>query len=54
MYAEELVDDTGMLDSLPENLRHYFDYARFARDLFMFDRHSVRSGHGTVYVFRRN
>jgi len=53
-YAEELVDDAGMLDSIPENLRHYFDYARFARDLFMSDMHSVRSGHGTVYVFRRN
>lgn len=53
-YAEELADDTGMLDSLPENLRYYFDYERFARDLFMSDMHSVRSGHGTIYVFDRN
>lgn len=53
-YAEELVDDTGMLDSIPENLRYYFDYGRFARDLFMSDMHSVRSGHGAVYVFERN
>ena len=53
-YAEELVDDTGMLAEVPENLRYYFDYGRFARDLFMSDMHSVRSGHGTVYVFERN
>ena len=30
------------------------DYERFARDMFMSDMHSVRSGHGTVYVFGRN
>lgn len=54
VYAEELVDDTGILAEVPENLRYYFDYGRFARDLFMSDMHSVRSGHGTVYVFERN
>lgn len=53
-YAEEYIGDTGMLDSIPENLRYYFDYGRFARDLFMSDMRSVRSGHGTVYVFDRN
>ena len=53
-YAEEYIGDTGMLDSIPENLRYYFDYERFARDMFMSDMHSVRSGHGTVYVFARN
>jgi antirestriction protein len=53
-YAEELVDDTGMLAEVPENLRYYFDYERFARDLFMSGMRSVRSGHGTIYVFDRN
>ena len=53
-YAEDLVDDTGMLAEVPENLRYYFDYGRLARDLFMCDMLSVRSGHGTVYVFDRN
>ena len=53
-YAEEYIGDTGMLDSIPENLRYYFDYERFARDLFMSDMRSVRSGHGTIYVFDRN
>ena len=54
VYAEWLVDDTGILAEVPETLRCYFDYERFARDLFMSDMHSVRSGHGTVYVFDRN
>jgi len=31
--AEELVADTGMLDSIPENLRYYFDYEKYARDI---------------------
>ncbi len=53
-YAEEFIDDVGMLDSIPEHLRYYFDHERFARDMFMFDMHSVRSGHGTIYVFDRN
>ena len=36
-FAENLVDDCGMLSGLPKNLRHYFDYAAFARDLFIND-----------------
>jgi hypothetical protein len=32
-YAYELTEDTGMLDALPEQLRYYFDYAAFARDM---------------------
>jgi len=36
-YAEQYADDTGMLASMPENLRFYFDFERFARDLFMCD-----------------
>ena len=31
-WAEEYMDDTGMLAELPENLRYYFDFAAFARD----------------------
>ena len=37
VYAENLVDDLGMLLEMPDNLRLYFDYAAFARDLFMTD-----------------
>ena len=32
-YAEQYIDDTGALDNMPENLRYYFDYEAFARDL---------------------
>jgi antirestriction protein len=36
-FAENLVDDLGMLNDMPENLRYYFDYEAFARDLLMTD-----------------
>lgn len=31
--AEHLVDDLGLLDQMPENLRCYFDYDAYGRDL---------------------
>lgn len=31
--AEELLEETGTLESIPENLRYYFDYEKYARDL---------------------
>ena len=36
-FAEDLADQTGMLLELPENLRYYFDFDLFARDLLMGD-----------------
>lgn len=36
-YAEQLVDDCGYLQEMPEHLRNYFDYEAFARDLFITD-----------------
>lgn len=48
-YAEELVDELGCLERMPENLRWYFDYEKFARDLFINDYYFVNG-----YVFRRN
>lgn len=36
-YAQRLVDDCGYLDDMPESLRYYFDYEKFARDLFISD-----------------
>ena len=47
-YAEQLIDDTGMLDAMPENLRNYFDYEAFTRELFM-DGHSFTDGHVFTY-----
>ena len=34
-YAEYYIDDTGLLDTMPENLRYYFDAEAFARDMVM-------------------
>ncbi|SDR67556.1 antirestriction protein ArdA [Erythrobacter sp. HL-111] len=34
-YAEELIESTGMLDQMPENLRYYFDTEAFARDMVL-------------------
>ena len=46
-FAEQLVDDLGYLDEIPEHLRYYFDYEAFARDLFIGDYHMTEGG----YVF---
>ena len=34
-YAEEYIEDTGLLHDMPENLRYYFDVEAFARDMVM-------------------
>lgn len=34
-YAYHLIDDLGYIDELPEHLAPYFDYEKFARDLFI-------------------
>lgn len=36
-YAYDYVESCGLLSSMPENLQCYFDYERFARDLFICD-----------------
>lgn len=45
-FTENLVDDLGLLREMPENMRWYFDYEAFSRDLFMSD-YSYMEG----YVF---
>lgn len=47
-YAEQLVEDCCMLEGAPEFLKSYFNYAAFARDLFI-DDYYFDSG----YCFRR-
>lgn len=32
-YAEDYIESTGLLESIPETLRYYFDYGAYARDL---------------------
>jgi len=34
-YAEEYIEDCGLLSELPENLRYYFDVEAFARDMVL-------------------
>lgn len=47
-FAEEWADDTGVLESVPDYLRRYFDYDAFARDMFMDGYYMSEGGH----VFR--
>lgn len=49
-YAEQYCEDSGTLDSMPDNLKGYFDYDAFARDLFMSDLSGCRHD-GDLYVF---
>ncbi|MBL4800364.1 MAG: antirestriction protein ArdA [Emcibacter sp.] len=34
-FAEEYINDCGLLSELPENLRYYFDVEAFARDMVL-------------------
>jgi len=34
-YAENYIEDRGLLDQMPENLRYYFDTEAFARDMLL-------------------
>ena len=50
-WCEEYLEETDTLSAIPENLRNYFDFEAFARDMKMGgDVSSVRVG-GSVLVF---
>jgi antirestriction protein len=49
-WAEQFLEDTGALQSMPENLRSYFDYERYARDA-SFDGITFARHDGAVWVF---
>ncbi|PHZ84310.1 antirestriction protein ArdA [Paremcibacter congregatus] len=34
-YVEDYIEDCGLLDDMPENLRYYFDTEAFARDMLL-------------------
>jgi antirestriction protein len=36
-FAEELMESTGALNQIPKNLRYYFDFEAYARDLMIND-----------------
>ncbi len=44
-YAYELVEECGYLDQMPDSLRYYFDYKKFARDLEIDGYFITKSGH---------
>ena len=46
-FAEELIEELGLLSHADELLSRYFDYEAFARDLFMSDYYMTENG----YVF---
>lgn len=48
-FAYELVEDLGYMNDMSEHLRMYFDYEKFAQDLFISDYIFATDGH----VFRR-
>lgn len=48
-FAENLVDELSMLSDAPESLKRFFDYKKFARELFIEDYYMSDNGH----VFRR-
>lgn len=49
-YAEQLIEETGMLAEIPDHLQCYFNYDQFATDLFICDYYFADGGH----VFNRN
>lgn len=49
-FAEHFVDEIGLLDGVDSNLVMYFDYAAYARDLFLNGDFVYCNG----YVFSRN
>jgi len=51
-FAYELLEDSGQLESLPEQLQPYFDMKAYARDLqYGGDIFSVELGHQQVAIF---
>lgn len=51
-YAENYIEDIGLLDEMPENLRYYFDREAFARDMLLLlkKRLSQISHRGTILM----
>jgi len=51
-YAEQYIDDTGMLAEMPENLRFYFDTEAFARDMVLGGDITEVTIDGTDYIIQ--
>lgn len=54
-FVEDWVDSIGLLDSIPEELRYYFDYEKYTQDLFINDYVSTEIPNDyRVAIFERN
>lgn len=53
-WAEELLEETGALSELPDNLRSYFDYDSYARDAELGGDVFTFNIDGSLHVFRSN
>lgn len=51
-YAENYIEETGLLDEMPENLRYYFDTEAFARDMILNGDITELTIEGTTYTVR--
>ena len=50
-WCEQFLDDTGQLNGMPESLRLYFDYEKYARDLDLSGDIYTIECDGEVHVF---
>ena len=50
-WCHSYLEDSGLLDSIPANLRFYFDYKAFARDMEINDVFTIEQGGGTHVFF---
>ena len=51
-YAQQYIDDTGLLAEMPENLQFYFDTGAFARDMVLGGDITEVSIDGTDYIIQ--
>ncbi len=54
-WAEQFMDDTGGLEGMPENLKCYFDYEKYARDCELGgDMYFAEVNYDKVYAFHNH
>lgn len=52
-WCEEFLDETGQLESIPDNLRYYFNFHAYARDLEVNDVFTVEHQHDVLVFWRQ-
>jgi len=53
MFSEAYAGTADTLESIPENLRHYFDYAAYARDMEINDVFTIQHNGDTLVFWHR-